>query len=112
MAAAPKATAAATCPPTTDWQQHQVYLGNLAAGNHTLRIGGYNNRKNAADESMTVVIDDVAMTNGNTAPVDTVAETLVDRLDLNTYKGRIQSLAGYGDRCRMSSCPAHRPTAS
>ena len=91
--------------PTTDWQQHQVYLGNLAAGNHTLRIGGYNNRKNAADESMTVVIDDVAMTNGNTAPVDTVAETLVDRLDLNTYKGRIQSLAGYGDRCRMSSCP-------
>ncbi len=91
--------------PTTDWQQHEIYLGDLAAGNHTLRIGAFNNRKNASNESSTMVIDDVVMTDGNAAPTESGAEVLVDRLDLNTYKGRIQSLASYGDRCRLSSCP-------
>ena len=91
--------------PTTDWQEHEVYIASLAAGSHTLRLGGYNNAKNAADETTTVVIDDVTLTDGQTAPVATAAETLADLVDINRYKSDIQTLAGYGDRCRMTSCP-------
>lgn len=91
--------------PTTDWQQHEIYLGDVPAGAHTLTIGGYNNKKNASDETTTMVIDDVVMTNGNTAPEATQAQLLVDRLDLDQYKTFLQTLASYGDRCRMSSCP-------
>ena len=55
--------------PTTDWQQAEIYLGNLAAGSHTIVLGGYNNKKDAADESTTATIDDVVVTSGNAAPV-------------------------------------------
>jgi len=47
---------------TTGWQQVTVNLGTLSSGTHTLRIGGYNNKKNASDESTTVLIDDVIVT--------------------------------------------------
>jgi len=97
--------------PTTDWQQHTVYLGDLAAGNHTMVLGGFNNRKNASNESTIVVIDDVLLTSGNAPPAETVAEQLVDRLDFDTYKADIQSLASFGDRCRMSSCPGSPPNS-
>lgn len=91
--------------PTTEWQQHTVFLGDLSAGNHTMVLGGFNNQKNASNESTIVVIDDVTLTSGNEAPATTIPEQLVDRLELATYKSNIQSLASYGDRCRMSSCP-------
>ena len=44
---------------STDWVSVTVPLGQLAAGNHTLRIGGFNNRKTLADESTEIRIDDV-----------------------------------------------------
>ena len=44
---------------TTGWQQFTVDLGSLVAGDHTLVIGGFNNKKTTADESAQVLIDDV-----------------------------------------------------
>src|SRR6185503_14034971 len=46
-------------PRTTGWQLFEVDLGTLAAGTHTLTIGGYNNQKTFADEITTVLLDDV-----------------------------------------------------
>jgi hypothetical protein len=88
----------------TGWVQHQVYLGALTAGSHTLILGGYNNRKNVLNESTDIWIDDVVMTSGNPAPIPSVAQTIVDRLDINQFKSNIQTLSDYGDRCRMSGC--------
>ncbi len=56
--------------PTTDWQQYQIYVGSLPAGNHTIILGGYNNKKDAADESTTILIDDVAVTGRQPGPGD------------------------------------------
>lgn len=88
--------------PTTDWQQAEIYLGDLSAGDHGLVIGGYNNKKDASDESTTLVIDDVLVTSGNAAPAITDAQTLVGRLDPNEFLGFIQGVAQFGDRCRGS----------
>ena len=46
-------------PETTGWQLFQINLGTLAAGNHTLTIGGYNNKKTYSNENTDVLIDDV-----------------------------------------------------
>jgi hypothetical protein len=88
--------------PTTDWQQHQIYLGDLPAGNHTLVLGGLNNKKDASDESTTLVIDDVVVTSGNAAPATTPAETLASRVDINQYLNYIRGVAQFDDRCRGS----------
>ena len=90
--------------PTTDWQQHEVFVGNLAAGNHTILLGGYNNKKDAADESTTATIDDVIVTSGNAAPVASGPQTVVSRLSFTQYKSDLQSVASFGDRCHMSGC--------
>lgn len=91
--------------PTTDWQEHVVHVGDLAAGTHTLIIGGFNNGKNAADETTTVRIDDVLMVDGQPASEPTVAELLGALVDVDVYTQNIEDLADFGDRCRMSSCP-------
>jgi len=45
---------------TTGWQLYEV-TGSLAAGNHTLTIGGYNNKKTYSNEWSTILIDDVVV---------------------------------------------------
>jgi hypothetical protein len=47
---------------TTGWVQVQINLGTLAAGNHTLSLGGFMTRKSALDELAVIVIDDVLVT--------------------------------------------------
>jgi hypothetical protein len=47
---------------TTGWQQVQIDLGTLAAGNHVLALGSYLNRKTSTNETAEVVIDDVILT--------------------------------------------------
>jgi hypothetical protein len=47
---------------STGWVSLTVPLGQLAAGNHTLRIGGFNSKKTLADESTEIRIDDVQVT--------------------------------------------------
>jgi hypothetical protein len=91
--------------PTSEWQQFQIYLGNLAAGSHAVTLGGYNNHKDAADESTSVTLDDVVITSGNPPPAINDVQLLVNRLDVNQFKAFDQNLASFGDRCRMSSCP-------
>lgn len=49
-------------PTTTGWQLFTRSLGTLPAGTHNLIIGGYNNKKNAANELTTILIDDVMVT--------------------------------------------------
>ncbi len=46
---------------TTGWQTFQISRP-LAAGNHTLTLGGYNNKKNTSSESTTILIDTVSLT--------------------------------------------------
>lgn len=91
--------------PTTDWQQHSIFLGNLAAGAHTIVLGGYNDKKAAADQSSTITIDDVLVTSGNPMPAVTAPQTIVNRLDRSQFVNYLQGLTSFGDRCRMSSCP-------
>ncbi|MEN6308932.1 MAG: hypothetical protein ABFD91_14380, partial [Anaerohalosphaeraceae bacterium] len=45
---------------TTGWQLYET-TQILPAGLHTINIGGYNNRKNAPNESTTILIDDVLL---------------------------------------------------
>jgi hypothetical protein len=87
--------------PTTDWQQASIFLGNLSAGNHTLLIGGYNNKKDASDEATTLVIDDVSLTSGTSAP-SSDPKTLATRLSISQYLAYIQGVAQFDDRCRGS----------
>lgn len=49
-------------PRSTGWVAVQVDLGTLAAGSHTLTIGGFNNKKTFRDEATEVRIDDVVVT--------------------------------------------------
>lgn len=44
---------------TTGWQLFQADLGQLDAGNHTLTLGGYNNKKTYSDEYTHIIFDDV-----------------------------------------------------
>ena len=46
---------------STGWRQVTVDLGVLAAGSHTLTIGGFNNKKTDSDERTDVYIDDVSL---------------------------------------------------
>ncbi|WP_198295056.1 immunoglobulin-like domain-containing protein, partial [endosymbiont of Ridgeia piscesae] len=46
---------------TTNWQTFQINLGTLAAGEHTLMIGAYNNKKTAANETTSVYVDDLLL---------------------------------------------------
>ncbi len=57
---------------TTGWQTFTVDVGTLTPGNHTITLGGYNNKKTLNDESIDIRFDDVQMT--TTAPT-TVNDT-------------------------------------
>jgi hypothetical protein len=88
--------------PTTDWQQVEVFIGDLTSGSHTLVLGGYNSKKDASDESTTLVIDDVLVTSGNAVPSLTAAQQLVNRVDINQFLSHNQGVAQFDDRCRFS----------
>jgi len=47
------------------WQFFQVNLGTLAAGSHSLIVGGYNNKKSASNEETTILIDEVYVNANN-----------------------------------------------
>jgi hypothetical protein len=47
---------------TIGWHNPTVNLGTLSAGTHVLTIGGFVNKKTAANEIMTATIDDVLVT--------------------------------------------------
>jgi hypothetical protein len=54
---------------TTGWQQFTYAAGNLPAGDHTILIGAYNNRKTAIQESTELLVDGVLVTEVPDAPL-------------------------------------------
>ncbi len=91
---------------TTDWQQVEIYLGDLAAGSHSLALGAYNNKKDASDETTTLVIDDVQLSSGNPMPAASAVQTLVNRVSYDQFLAYNQGVAQFKDRCRGSFSPA------
>lgn len=87
----------------SDWLQVSVYFGNLAAGSHTLILGGFSNKKTSSTKITDIYFDDVVLSTDNAAPVTSSTQTLVNRLDIDTYKSGIQTVAAFGDRCRNST---------
>jgi uncharacterized repeat protein (TIGR01451 family) len=53
-----------TTPATTGWQLVTIELGNLAAGTHTVSLGGFLNRKSDSSEGAVILIDDVRVLSG------------------------------------------------
>jgi hypothetical protein len=80
---------------TTGWRLFQVDLGALAAGDHTIAIGGFNNKKTTSSERTTILIDEVRI--ARPAAADAV-RTIVDRLDFERFKLNIRMLGLFGDR--------------
>ena len=62
---------------TTGWQLYQIDLGQISAGNHTLRIGAFNNRKTYNDEITTVLIDDLSI-DGTVTPTASFTANIAD----------------------------------
>ena len=60
---------------STGWQQVTLDLGTLSAGNHTLTIGGFNNRKTKSTEAGEILIDDVELTTTGPGSGTTVTDT-------------------------------------
>ena len=56
---------------STGWQTVTLELGDLGAGTHTLRLGGFNNKKTTATESAVVRFDDVSVEAAATTGADT-----------------------------------------
>ena len=46
---------------TTGWKTFTRNLGRLAAGTYTLAVGGFNNQKNATNESTTILLDNLLL---------------------------------------------------
>ena len=53
---------------TTGWIPVGLSLGSLSAGEHTITIGGFNNKKTFNNESTEVMIDDVVVRHGAASP--------------------------------------------
>jgi hypothetical protein len=53
---------------STGWQQALLDLGELSAGNHTVTLGAYNNKKNTADESTKVLVDRLRIVQASAGP--------------------------------------------
>ena len=68
---------------STGWQTFTVDLSGLPAGNHTLVIGGYNNKKTFNDESTQIQIDNVQITETSTTTVNQMIDVSPDFVDLN-----------------------------
>jgi hypothetical protein len=83
---------------TTGWRLYSVNLGTVSAGTHTLVIGGYNNKKNVADESTTILIDDLVLVDAGSGP-----RSAVESLSFARFKDNIRVLAAFGDRTQGST---------
>jgi len=88
--------------PTTDWQNYEIFLGDLAAGTHTITLGAYNNKKTDTNESTTATFDDVVISSGNQPSGISDAQTLVNRVDIDQFLAYNQGVAQFDDRCRGS----------
>ncbi len=89
-------------PLTTDWQLFQTNVASLSAGQHSITIGGFNNKKTFNNEFTEVLIDDVLLTRA-TGGVSAVGHTVaVENLDFQRFKDNINMIASFGDRTQGS----------
>ena len=65
----------------TGWQTVTLDLGNLAAGTHTLVLGGYNNKKTYNNEDIQFSFDDVSVTVDNSVS-DNISVDPISTMDL------------------------------
>ena len=63
---------------STGWQTVTLELGELGSGSHTLRLGGFNNKKTTATESAVVRFDDVTVEAAPAADTDTTVVLAAD----------------------------------
>src|SRR5262249_12157470 len=85
-------------PLTMAWKVFRVHLGLLAAGSHTLTVGGYNNKKTDATEWTEIWIDDVVIAEGTARNPAAAAQVLLAGLDYARFKLDIKTLSDFGDR--------------
>ncbi len=81
-------------------------IGPLAAGAHTIAIGGYNSGKNNVNEVTNLAFDDVevvGIANLCASPDSTDAQKILNLTDFNEYKTKIANMASYGDRNQMNA---------
>jgi hypothetical protein len=88
---------------TTGWQLFQVHLGTLPAGTHTISVGGYNNRKNATNESTTVLIDDLLVAPGSTPLIEAHFNFSQDGFNYFDDLFRSSNQPAYASGSRVSS---------
>ncbi len=86
----------------TGWKTYRMHLGLLAAGDHVLCLGGFNNQKTASTEITRVLIDDVLLSEEADEGTAQPKAWLLDQLDLQRFTDNIETLAGYGDRTQGS----------
>ena len=87
---------------TTDWQLFEIDLGPLTVGDHTVTIGGLNNKKTTLSEATEILIDDIVITASPTgeAPTDfalsanTVAEGAATDAVVGTLQGVVDPDVG------------------
>ena len=60
---------------STGWRLFTVTIPNVPAGSHTLRLGGFNNKKTYNNEKTEILIDDVLVTGATPPAVVSVAVT-------------------------------------
>jgi hypothetical protein len=89
-------------PITTGWRLAQIPLGELAAGEHILTVGGWNSKKSLANESTSIAFDDLTITTPAADPI-AAGQTLVDGLSFQRFKDNIQTLASFGDRSQLTA---------
>ncbi len=82
----------------TGWIAWSAHLGNLPAGTHALRVGGYGSKKTFDDESVEVRFDDVRVELAPPPAPEVAVQSLVAALDPARFRASIETLAGLGSR--------------
>jgi hypothetical protein len=81
-------------------------IGPLAAGNHTIAIGGYNSGKNNINEVTNIAFDDVeivGIANLCSSPDSSDAQKILNLTSFDEYKSKIASIASFGDRSQVNA---------
>lgn len=87
----------------TGWRAFRITTDVLAAGTHTLALGGFSNKKTLQDETTTVSFDDVVVRRTAAPTALDGASAIVDTLDYSRFRANIQQLASFGDRTQGSA---------
>ena len=88
---------------STGWRLFQANLGTLSTGPHTLRIGGYNNKKTWNNEVTQALVDDVLVMQSDGNDPQSGAAAAVASLSFQRFQDNIETLASFGDRTQGST---------